>query len=415
MEIFMKKFVAILMLLIIFQTVFCENYKLEDLIRIGLENSYDMQSQKIYLQNAKSDLRSSYLDLLPGFSASFGSSRNFDQTNEWENNASLSLNKSFFLNEPSYYNVRFSILDMKNAEISDLDQKKQVVYSIFSDFLSILEAQKNLEIQKSNLKLQQHIHKQIQIQFENGEKSKLDLKQSENSLIDYQIAVKDAEISLSKTRSELFLFLDHEDRGYIFQEPNISEWQIPKFRLNLSLEQRKNEIKKSEINLFQQKMNFLPSLSLSYSLYHNDPDDVYAFGDYQRSSNTLALNASYDIFDLLDKKENLGKTRRNLKLQKLAYELAKNELEKNWQILEKELKNLENTRDLYQQKLKLAEENLQMAQQQYNLGVISLLELDRIKLDYQNSQISYLNRYYQLLRKQEEMRLLISDKILGKW
>lgn len=411
----MKKVVAILMLLIISQTAFCEKYKLEDLIRIGLKNSYDMQSQKNSLQNAKSDLRSSYLDLLPNFSASFGSSRNFDQTNEWEKNASLSLNKSFFLNEPSYYNVRFSILDMKNAELSDLEQKKQVAYSIFSDFLSVLEAQKNLEIQEKNLKLQQQIHKQIQIQFENGEKSKLDLKQSENSLIDYQIAVQDAEISLSKTRSELFLFLVHEDQGYIFQEPSIAEWQIPEFRLNLALEQQKNEIKKSEINLFQQKMDFLPSFSLSYSLNHDDPEDVCAFSDYQRNSNTLALTASYDIFNLLDKKENLGKTRRNLKLQKLAYELAKNELEKNWQILEKELKNLENTRDLYQQKLKLAEENLQMAQQQYNLGVISLLELDRIKLDYQNSQISYLNRYYQLLRKQEEMRLLISDKILRKW
>ncbi|NQV17625.1 MAG: TolC family protein, partial [Armatimonadetes bacterium] len=64
---------------------------------------------------------------------------------------------------------------------------------------------------------------------------------------------------------------------------------------------------------------------------------------------------------------------------------------------------------------KLAEENLNMAQEQFKLGMISLIDLDRSQLEYRNTQLSFNNRHYSLIRKQEELNLLLSKKILGKW
>lgn len=71
--------------------------------------------------------------------------------------------------------------------------------------------------------------------------------------------------------------------------------------------------------------------------------------------------------------------------------------------------------DLYVKRLKLAEENLQMAQEQFRLGLINLLDLDRSKIEYQNAQLSYISSHYNLMRKQEELNLLLSGKILAKW
>jgi len=44
-----------------------------------------------------------------------------------------------------------------------------------------------------------------------------------------------------------------------------------------------------------------------------------------------------------------------------------------------------------------------------------LIDLDRSQLEYRNTQLSFNNRHYSLIRKQEELNLLLSKKILGKW
>jgi len=56
-----------------------------------------------------------------------------------------------------------------------------------------------------------------------------------------------------------------------------------------------------------------------------------------------------------------------------------------------------------------------MAQEHFRLGMISLLDLDRSKIDFQNTQLAQIQNNYQLMKKQEEINLLISAKILGKW
>jgi outer membrane protein TolC len=63
----------------------------------------------------------------------------------------------------------------------------------------------------------------------------------------------------------------------------------------------------------------------------------------------------------------------------------------------------------------LARKNLEKAEEQFKLGLINLLDLDKSRLDYLNAQLNYNKNYYQLFRKQEERNLLLSQKILGRW
>jgi outer membrane protein TolC len=294
--------------------------------------------------------------------------------------------------------------------------RKEIAFYVFSQYLYILEAQKNLDIQLDNLELQQRIYDQVQVQYASGEKALLDLKQSEISLIDYEIAVNEAENGLIQQRQDLFTYLNIPDEGYDFIEPefDISEEEFV-YQENYTLIQKRNSIKSSKISLFQQKVDFLPSLTFSF-YYQNSSlsDDIDNFSKYD-DSYTISLAASFDIFDLFEKRESFVRSRRNLEIEELDLENSEQELRSELSNLINDMKTLRRSRDLYLDKLNLAEENLSMAQEQFRLGIISLLDLDRTKIEYQNAQLSYNNRYYELIRKQEEINKTLSRNILGKW
>ena len=56
-----------------------------------------------------------------------------------------------------------------------------------------------------------------------------------------------------------------------------------------------------------------------------------------------------------------------------------------------------------------------MAQEQYKLGLINILDLDKITLDHSDAQLSYNKQHFSIIKKREEINLLMSNKILGKW
>jgi len=408
--------IVVLMLIIIPILIFAEEYTLEKLINIGLENSYAIKQENVNNLNARSNLRSSWIRLLPSASISAGSSKNYDTDMDWSKSASFHLSKDISLNEPSYYDVRTSILNKKNADLSLENMKKLIAYTVFIKYLSVLEAQKNLEIQKENLALQQKTTDQVQIQFEMGDKSTLELQQSKISQIDYEIAVNEAVNSLNKLRKSLFSYLNISDEGFDLSTPEIDVTiDEAEFVTNISLKQMENSLKSSKIIVSQLKMNFLPSITILYSMNHNNPDDIYDLGNYDRTNNTLSLSASYNIFNLFDTREQYLQSKRNHELLKMDLEITKKSNIIDLQILLSDLETIKQSQKLYGEKLELAEQNLQMAQEHYKHGMISLLDLDRSKIEFQNSTISNMTKKFELLRKREEINLFLSDKILGKW
>ena len=413
----MKKVLSIIMLIILPLLCLAEQYTLEELINIGLENSYDIQQEIVNKKNSSSLFRSSIYGVLPTVNAGVERIKTFDPTEtDWNNSGYLTLSKNIFLNEPSLYNIHTSILGMKNAKRSLDETRKQIAYYVFASYLGVLELQETLEIQKKNLELQNKIQQQIKVQYDTGNKSLLELKQSEVSLIDYEIAVNEATNLLSKTRKDLFSYLNIDDNGFEFVVPEFNvNLEKPEFQTNNLLEQKLNTLKISKLLHLQTTMNLLPAISLGYSFGHYDQGDVNAFTEYSRDAQSLSLSASWNIFGLMDNFENVIRSKRNLKIQKLDYKKSKRDYGLQLTNLQNDVKTLKRSFDLYEEKLHLATENLNMAQEHFRLGMISLLDLDRSKIDFQNTQLARIQNHYQLMKKQEEINLLLSTKILGKW
>ena len=244
----------------------------------------------------------------------------------------------------------------------------------------------------------------------------MELKQSEISLIDYEIAVNEAENSLMQQRQELFRYLNLEDAGYELIEPEfVIREEVVEYRDNNSLFEKRNSLQSSKLSSFQQLMDFFPTLSLGYHYYSNSTSQELDDFDSYDDSYTISLSASYAIFDIFDKRESYLRTSRNLRLQELDLQISEKELKEDLTNLESDIRTLRRSRDLYAEKLELAASNLEMAQEQFRLGMISILDLDRAKLDHLNAQLSYNNRYYELIRKQEEINQTLSLPVLGKW
>ncbi len=413
----MKRIIMFMTIIALPLCGFAQHYTLDELIEVGLEKSYDIQAEKVNELDAGSSLRSSYYGLLPTLSAGYERAKYFDAADpQWNEGASLYLSKTISLNDPSYYNIYTAVNNLKNARYSLVERRQKIAYHVFSSYLSILQTQETLEIQRKNLELQEKIHQQIKLQYDSGNKSILDLKQSEVSLIDYEIAVNEAENALSSTRKNLFSYLNLQDDGYEFLTPEIAIGITDQdFSSNLPLEKQANLLKNSKINLLQTRMNLLPTLSIGYNLSHSDPNDVLDLPNYNRVNNSVFISASWNIFGLLDRYESYTSNKRTHKLLELSYQNSEKEYSIQLENLQNDFKTLQKSYELYEEKLKLSQENLNMAQEQYRLGMISLLELDDKKLEFQNTQLAKIQRYYQLLKKQEEINLLMSEKILGKW
>lgn len=423
----MKNSFLVILIILFPILLLSQTYDLETLIQTGLEKSYDIQAEETSFHNSRSYLTSSWLGLLP--SATISASRTNQEMNiyddlgyvtgterDWTNSAGFSLTKNISLNESSYYDIRTSILSKQNAELSYEDMRRAVAFNVFSRYLYVLESQKNLAIQAENLQLQEKIHTQIQVQYDTGEKSLLELKQSEISLIDYEIAVNEAENTLIQLRQDLFSYLNLKDGGYELREPEFTIQAAElTFQENNTLFQKRNSLRSSKLSSFQQLMDFLPTLSLGYHYYSNSTSEDLADFDSYKDSYTVSLSASYSIFDIFEKRESYVRSRRNIRIQELDLSISEQDLHDKVSNLESDIRTLRRSRDLYEEKLDLAESNLDMAQEQFRLGMISLLDLDRAKLDYSNAQLSYNNRYYELIRKQEEINQILSKPILGKW
>ncbi len=416
----MKRFFIYAILVSAITIAFAQEYTLDNMIERGLNQVTAVRQQSLSHRNSKSELFSSSLDLvLPNATVSAGKSKTDGHERK---NAGLSISKSLSINEPTIFSLHQSIISMESANYSWESIRKNAVYEIFSRYIAVLEAEKNLEILEEQLKLQEKVYDQTNTLYQSNRKTLLDLKQSEISLLNAQISVRDGENQLQKTRENLFDFLNLTDEGYPLSDTTV-EVASPEaitYEDPLTVKVLKNNLRIQESNLLHQWLNFLPDVTGSYSYNYNygpigdEKEDIFDLDSYH-DSYTIGINASYSLYQLLEHGFVYKRAKRNMISNQLDLEdtidsdkLQLKQLKQDWQ-------TLHDTWDIAQRAKQLAEENLAMAEEKFRLGMLNLIDLDNARIDYFNAQQTLNTKHYDLLQKQEEINLLLSRDILGKW
>lgn len=388
-----------------------QSYSLNELIRAGLDHSTDKQVEELRLQISRSSLRTTYLDFLP--SANINASRNYD--GDFKTSSGFNISKSFYLNDPSYFNWRRTRVDWDNAQISYQENRRRTVFEIFSLYIKVVEAEKRVEIQRQNLAIQERIAEQMELLFRLEQRSLIELKQTQIALINAQIAFEDAQVQHKNTRENLFLYLNINDEGHPLEEIDIPiAKELPDYKNAPQIVMAENNLRKNEISLTQSRLNFIPSLSLTGTYSLTGEDKPFDFDGY-RKFYTVSLSASYPLFNYIQHREQHHRSRRELMIQKLNLESMVANYKKQYAQMIRDLEREQRLYELAARREELAEEALELARSRFNLGVLSLLELDQAVKEYNESTIEMSNRYYQRLLKQEELNLFLSEPILGQW
>lgn len=408
-----------ILFLLLFIPIVCSasQYTLDELIDYGLKHSVAMEENAVQYKNAQTDMTTAWLDFLPGgnVSASRENSENaLSNSREWDSRASFSASRFLSSTEPDVFNWFTTRNSLDASRLSYEQQQKQIAYTVLSKYLATLEAQKRVAIQQENLDLQERIYQRVLLQHKLGEKSLLEKQQAEITHIDYQIALTEAKNASKKARIDLFQYLNMQDNGNTLADVTPDIPTLNETATNSTLRAQELSLQNSKLSLIQQYIGLYPSLSVGVSYSMSNQAGVMDFSDYD-DSYTISLNASYPLFDFFNLRENYHKAKRNTRMMKLQYEESKRIFTNEMTNLLDDIENLKQTHALYEQKLALADENLRLAQTQYQQGTLSILDYDKARIDKQNAEISTLSSYYALIRSIEEFRLLTSDSILGRW
>ena len=414
----MKVITVILMLLPLLLAA--QSYTLEELITYGLENSFSVQKSALSYQSSKSTLNTSKWNLLPDASVSGGVKKDFDpavNTDDVTSSAGLSIGKTISLNDAAYFNYLYASLDTKTANMKLEQTRRAYAYEVFSAYLKVLSSQKQRSSLEENLQIQIRVWEQSKILLQLGKTTPFEVKQNEIAVLNSNISLMQLDNTIANARKELFALVQMQDEGYPLTELELNiQKEIPAFNTekNADLNILNQELKRLNLQLKQNKLDDFPRLNLAYNFDRSVSGADFDFDRYN-TNHGISLTLSYPLFNIGENAESRTRTKISRQLSQVAIEEKKDQLQRDYDSALRELQYLKRMNELYSEQLAQSREQITQAEERYRLGLIELLELDKTRTNYIETDISYNTNLYSIIAKQEEINYLLSEPVLGKW
>jgi len=397
-----------------------QSYTLEELITYGLENSFSVQKSYLSSQSSQSMLNTSKWNLLPDASVNGGIKKDFDtavETDDVTSSAGFSLSKTISLNDAAYFNYLYASLDTKTANMQLEQTRKTYAYNVFSAYLKVLSSQKQRSSLEENLQIQIRVWEQSKILLQLGKTTPFEVKQNEIAVLNSNISLMQLDNTIANARKELFALVQMQDEDYPLTELELNiQKEIPAFNTekNADLNILNQELKRLNLQLKQNKLDDFPRLNLAYNFDRSVSGADFDF-DHYNTNHGLSLTLSYPLFNIGENAESRTRTKISRQLSQVAIEEKKDQLQRDYDSALRELQYLKRMNELYSEQLAQSREQITQAEERYRLGLIELLELDKTRTNYIETDISYNTNLYSIIAKQEEINYLLSEPVLGKW
>ena len=414
----MKVITVIIMLLPLLLAA--QSYTLEELITYGLENSFSVQKSYLSSQSSQSMLNTSKWNLLPDASVNGGIKKDFDpavETDDVTSSAGFSLSKTISLNDAAYFNYLYASLDTKTANMQLEQTRKTYAYNVFSAYLKVLSSQKQRSSLEENLQIQTRVWEQSKILLQLGKTTPFEVKQNEIAVLNSNISLMQLDNTIANARKELFALVQMQDESYPLTELELNiRKEIPEFRTdkNIDINILNQELKRLNLQLKQNKLDDFPRFNLAYNLDRSVSGADFDFDRYN-TNHGISLTLSYPLFNIFENSESRTRTKISRQLSQVTMEEKKDQLQRDYDSALRELQYLKRMNELYSEQLAQSREQITQAEERYRLGLIELLELDKTRTNFIETDISYNNNLYSIIAKQEEINYLLSEPLLGKW
>ena len=202
----------------------------------------------------------------------------------------------------------------QTAGASDVSRARQtVVFTVASNFLTLIEQQEQLRVRRETLASQQTLEEQVNVYVQAGQRPIADLYQQQAAVAQAQAALVEANRAVELARVDLIQTLQLDPRGeYDFQAPAVGAASATApapaldtlldraFARRADLAARQTEVESAEQGVRAAKAARLPTITgnAGYNTGYSSAADFGFFDQLdQRRGGSVSLGVSVPIFD----------------------------------------------------------------------------------------------------------------------
>jgi outer membrane protein len=390
---------------------------LEDAIQISLENNFQIKRAQNSIELAEYDIKSAYAQFAPNLSANLGFNRSsgqqFDQVTLTYGNiitenasGSLSTGITLFSGLRNIYNLRSSQTSLVGAKENERRIRQSIIFSVATAYLQVVLDKELIQISTENLESSRRQLDQILAQVEVGARPLIDQFNQESIVANAELVLTQRQNAAANNQLRLIRQLQIDPLGsYSYVTPDLNESLIQVREMNLrsmverAMANRSDvaaqdaQIKIAYYNLKSAEGARLPSISANGSLRtsYSDRQRNPISRDREKFSNQffdvnigngLGVSMQVPLFTRLN-------TWRAVQAGRINYKNAQLDRENIEYTVIQEVaqaytdyigftKELETT----QKALIASERAFQTAQERYNVGASTLIELTQANADF---------------------------------
>ncbi len=376
---------------------------LDQLIAIGLDNNSSIRLAERNLSAAKAERRGSYSGLIPSLQASVGQdlnpgdpylNRQGQLTTPPEFGSNFQISQTLFDGGAAWYNKRDGDHALAAAQ-SRYDQTRlQMIQGVKETYFRYLSNQEMLEVAHEALELSRRQLELVEERYRLQAVRESDLLKARVSKGQWEADFHRATQALTTSATDLNVAIGQDPRVPInVRRDTVAIVSIPDRELAYSLLDHNNpELRVQELAVERawlqakaQRGSMLPTVTLSYSgdASGDGLSDAIDFGTISDNSATR-LNISIPLFSGLRNSSGYSRLRYAALAEEERLDATERELRRQ---LENTLSNLEALHKIHpinQEVLASAQADVRLADEQYRLGAIAILDL----LDAQVSLIT---------------------------
>ncbi len=390
---------------------------LAQLLEIGLENNSNIRIAERNLLSAQADRRGSFSGLAPSLSASFNKNPNpgsftnpatgLDETLP-DLRSSISLSYTIFDGARSWYNVTNGRIQVESRSISLDLARQQTVLFIKQAYFTYLSNRALFEVTGEALELSEGQLELVQERFNLQAVRETDLLKAKVSTGQRRADVHRARQTLaaSGTQLNLVLGLDPLTPVRIAAEEVVLGEKVNREKafsllgqFNPQLKVQAYAVQGARINAKMQRGVLLPSVSLRYSTGQSGT----TFGetldrDALDRNGVTNISISIPLFAGMRNTSSYSRARYSAMAEEERLSSVERDLRRQLQNTLFALESLHEVYPINQEVLASAEADVRLAEEQYRLGAISILDL-------LNAQVSLITAKSTLVRTKYDIKI----------
>jgi outer membrane protein len=392
---------------------------LEEAVRITLENNYDIKLVSNNLQIDRNNVSLGNAGMLPALGANFNNSNSIQDSRQLRSNGEVT-ERSGARNSSVNYGVgiNWTVFDgfgmfARYEQLQELQKLGEAnlnaailssIINVYNTYYDLVQQQQQLKAIEKSLEISRFRLETAQNRFEIGKAARLevlnaqvDLNADTTNLLRQQNLYNTTQIQLNELLArDLNIKFAVANIVLIDDKLVLDQLSAQALQQNPSLKAAVYNRRIAELNLRQVKANRYPSVALNTGYNFNKSQSALGFALESRGKGLVyGVTASWNLFNGFEQ-------RRNERNASIVIDNAQLEYEKLDQNVKAQLSAAYQTYftslalvQLEEKNLAIAQQNLDITLEKFNLGSISSVEFRDAQLNYVSANIRFANAQYE--------------------